>query len=179
MAKKTKQPESPAGHIPAAPTHKEELTKFLAELEIVRNQDRSHTLAAFEALTYVWSYLVCEKVDDSSVRIPRWVLEDLCEGYKRYKESANTQHPTRLGEAYGIESGHKGTEPKILSMERNLRDLRIALRIAFAKEAGSKIDAEINKLASETNLSEPRVRAIWEKHRQAARQMVRNYQKRA
>lgn len=179
MAKKIKQPESPAGHIPAAPTHKEELTKFLAELEIVRGQDRSHKLAAFEALTRVWSYLQIEKVDDSSVRIPRWVLNDLCEGYFRYKENANTQHRIRLGHAYGIESGHKGKEPKILSMDRDLRDIRIALRIAFAKEAGSKIDAEINKLASETNLSEGQVRRIWEKHRKTARQAVKNYQKRA
>ena len=113
------------------------------------------------------------------MRIPRWVLEDLCEGYFKYKESANTQHPTPLGEAYGIEGGHKGKEPKILSMERDLRDVRIALRIAFAKEAGFKIDAEINQLASETDLSEGRVRTIWEKRRKTAKQAVKNYQKRA
>ena len=179
MAKKTKQPGSPAGHIPAAPTHEEELTKFLAELEFVRSLDRSHTLAAFEALTRVWSYLQIEEVDDSTVRIPRWVLDDLCEGYFRYKESSNTQYPTPLGEAYGIEGSPQGKESKILSMERDLRDVRIALRIAFAAESGSKIGAEINQLASETNLSEPRVRAIWEKRRQTARQAVRNYQERA
>ena len=179
MAKKTKQPGSPAGHIPAAATRAEELTKFLDELEIVRGKDRSHTLAAFEALNCVGSYLKCEKVDDSSVQIPRWVLDDLFEGYCRYKKSANTQHPTPLGEAYGIEGGHQGQEPKILSMERDLRDKRIALRIAFAKEAGSKIGAEINQLASETDLSEGQVRRIWEKHRKTAKQAVKNYQKRA
>ncbi len=79
-----------------------------------------------------------------------------------------------FGEAYGIEGGGQGKEPRISIDIREDRDIRIATTIASRKEQGIKIEASIQKMREETELSCSQVRRIWQRHRKEAVSAVRN-----
>ncbi len=84
-----------------------------------------------------------------------------------------------LGEAYGLEGGGQGKEPRIQRSLRQLRDIRIATAIARAGMKGVKIEAALQEQADETRLSVGQVRRIWESNRDRAASAVRNFQRRA
>lgn len=176
MAKKIKLPESPLKDEDWPLARHEEL---LLHLEMQRQHfeaDPSHTLPAFYGLTYivteVWGN--AETPEDCDVTIPLWIVETLAKGFLLYQDAALEGTSMTLGEAYGIEAGGQGKEPRILVEMRQQRDIRVATTIAFRKEQGIKIEASIQEMSEKTELSCSQVRRIWQKHRKQAVCSVRN-----
>jgi hypothetical protein len=138
--------------------------------------DRSHALPAFDALTYIVAEIWgnAETPRDCDVTIPLWIVETLVEGFLRYRDAAESGRSVTFGEAYGIEGGGQGKEPRISIEFRKLRDIRVVTTIAFRKEQGIKIEASIQEMSEKTGLSRSQVRRIWQKHRKQAVSAVRN-----
>lgn len=176
MAKKTKLPESPLKNEDWPLTRPEELSLNLQMQRQRFEADRSHALPAFDALTYIVTEIWgnAETSRDCDVTIPLWIVGTLAEGFLRYQDAAERGHSMTFGEAYGIEGGGQGKEPRILIEMRKLRDIRIATTIAFRKEHGIKIEASFQEMSKKTDLSCSQVRRIWQKHRKQAVRSVRN-----
>ena len=176
MAKKIKLPESPLKDEDWPLTRPEELS---LNLEMQRQRfeaDRSHALPAFDALTYIVTEIWHngETPRDCDVTIPLWIVETLAIDFLRYQDAAENGHSMTFGEAYGIEGGGQGKEPRILIEKRELRDIRLVTTIASRKEQGIKIEASIQEMSEETDLSCSQVRRIWQKHRTQAVTAIRN-----
>ncbi len=176
MAKKIKHPESPLKDEDWPLTRPEELILYLQMQRQLFEADRSNALPAFEALTYIATEIWGngETPRDCAVTIPLWIVETLAEGFLRYRDAAENGPSKTFGEAYGIEGGGQGKEPRISIEIRKLRDIRLATTIASRKEQGIKIEASIQKMSEETELSCSQVRRIWQKHRKEAVSAVRN-----
>ena len=176
MAKKIKLPESPLKDEDWHLTRPEELIFRLEMRRQLFEADRSHALPAFDALTYIVAEIWgnAETPRDCDVTIPLWIVETLVEGFLRYRDAAESGRSVTFGEAYGIEGGGQGKEPRISIELRELRDIRLVTMIAFRKEQGIKIEASIQKMSEETELSCSQVRRIWQKRRKQAISAVRN-----
>ena len=163
MAKKIKLPESPLKDEDWPLTRSEELIFYLQMQRQRFEADRSNVLPAFGALTYIVTdfWHNAETPRDCDVTIPLWTLETIAEGFLRYQDAAESGHSVTFGEAYGIEGGGQGKEPRISIERRELRDIRLVTTIAFRKEQGIKIEASIQKMSEETDLSCSQVRRIW------------------
>src|SRR5258706_8739748 len=142
MPKKKSLPASPFQDRPWPLSLEQDLANFLAMLEARFKSNMSDSLPAFEAVGYIASY-VWEKGDPSpcTVPIPWWIIEALAINYFRYRDSAESGASMTLGEAYGVEGGGQGNEPRIQREMREHGNRRIALAIAFADADGIKIDA--------------------------------------
>jgi len=175
MPKKSSIPESPLQGEPWALSLEQDLAVFLIMLEEQFRADRSDPLPAFEALSYFASYVwQTEEPSTHTLPIPWWVVQALAIGFKKYRDTAESTAPITLGEAYKLEGGGQGKEPRIQRALRQLRDIRIATAIAQATVAGVKIEAVLKEQADNTRLSVGQVRRIWEKNRRRAINAVRN-----
>lgn len=176
MAKKIKLPESPLKDEDWPLTRPEELSLNLEMHRQLFEADRSHALPAFFALTYIVTEIWHngETPRDCDVTIPLWIVETLAKGFLRYQNAAENGHSMTFGKAYGIEGGRQGKEPRISIELRKLRDIRLVTTIALSKEQGIKIEASIQQMSEETDLSCSQVRRIWQKHRIHAVSSVRN-----
>lgn len=181
MSEKTAFPESPlkGEHWPLTP--EEELALFL-EMEHAKLQaDPSHALPAFQALTYVMASIWRQDEHPSpthSVTVPMWAAETIAQGFMQYQDTAKQKYLITLGEAYGIEGGGQGKQPKIKAYLRQLRDIRIATQIAMREESGIKLEAALQEMADKTNLSLGNVRRVWERHSGIARSALSNFRTR-
>jgi len=176
MGKKIKLPESPLKDEDWPWTRPEELHLYLQMQRQLFEANRSHALPAFDALTYIVTEIWdnAETPRDCAVTIPLWIVETLAGGFLRYRNAAESGRSVTFGEAYGIEGGGQGKEPRILIEFRKLRDIRVVTTIAFRKEQGIKIEASIQEMSEKTGLSRSQVRRIWQKHRKQAVSAVRN-----
>src|SRR3954471_14296254 len=145
---KTSVPESPLQSEPWPFTLEQDLAIFLKMLEERFQEDTSDPLPAFEALNYIAAY-VWQSEDSSlqALQIPWWVVHALATGFNIYRRSAETTTPMTLGEAYSLEGGGQGKVPRVQRAVRELRDIRIAIAIAQAQEAGGKIEAALQNQA--------------------------------
>ncbi len=180
MPKKPKLPTSPLAKEDWPLSPEEELDLYV-DMERERFlKDPSHALPAFNALGYIAAKLWSPDgpTGDEFVRMPVWVLETLAEGFFRYRDAAKDGTAKTLGEAYCIEGGGQGKEPKILKDLRVLRDIRLATAIAIRNSQGEKIEALIHEMAERNGLSVGQVRRIWQSRRERAKSAVSNFRKR-
>ena len=175
MVKKTPMPESPLGDVSLTDAPENELELCLDILRQQFETNPSHTLPAFEALTAIVSHAWLHDEHPPTVTVPWWTAEILCEGFMRYRDSALTAAPITLGEAYGIEGGGQGKQPKIQESLRELRDIRIATGVAMREAEGQKIEAALQDAADASGLSLSHVRRIWENNRDHARSSWKNF----
>ncbi len=142
-------------------------------------KDTSDPLPAFEALSYIASYVLrTEKPSTYTLPIPWWVVQALVIGFNIYRDGAGSTTPITLGEAYKLEGGGQDKEPRIQRALRQLRDIRIATAIAQAEASGVKIEAALQEQSDKTGLSVGPVRRIWAMNRGRATTAVRNFRTR-
>jgi len=177
MPKKSSIPESPLRGKPWPFSLDQDLAVFLIMLEEQFRNDRSNPLPAFEALSYIASY-VWQAEEPSTLPIPWWVVQALAIGFINYRDRAGSGTPMTLGEAYNLEGRGQGKEPRIQRALRELRDIRIATAIAQANVAGVKIEAALQEQSDKTRLSVGQVRRIWEKNHRRASSAIRNFRTR-
>ncbi len=176
MAKKVVLPESPLEGKSWPRSRDQDLPHFLAMLESEFHRDTSNTLPAFEAVNLIASHLW--ERDQSSpefVSVPWWTVEVLAMGYNIYRDGALSNAPLKLGEAFGLEGGGQGKQPRIQQSLQKLRDIRIAGAIAFNSAEGVKIEAALQEQADLTQLSVGQIRRIWEENREQAENAVKNF----
>ncbi len=178
MPKKGSIPESPLHGKPWPFSLEQDLAVFLMMLEERFRNDRSDPLPAFEALSYIASYVwKAEEPSSYTITIPWWVVQALAIGFINYRDRAGSTTPITLGEAYNLEGRGQGKEPRIQRTLRELRDIRIAIAIAQAHVGGVKIDAALKEQSDKTGLSVGQARRIWEKNRRRASSAVRNFRR--
>ena len=164
MPKKGSIPKSPLTAIPWPFTREQDLAIFLKTLEEEFGEDGTNTLPAFEALSLIASKIwMSEKPPNNPIPIPWWIVDTLASGFCIYRESAMSTSSVPLGEAYNLQGGGQGKEPRINDRLRHLRDIRIATAIALAKADSVKIEASLQEQADTTGLSVGQIRRIWEK----------------
>jgi hypothetical protein len=179
MPKKSSIPESPLQGQPWPFSLEQDLAIFLIMLEERFRKDTSDPLPAFEALSYIASYVwLTEKPSTYTLPIPWWVVQALVIGFKNYRDHAGSTTPMTLGEAYNLEGRGQGKKPRIQHGLRHLRDIRIAIAIAQAEANGVKIEASLQDQSEKTGLSVGQVRRIWETNRGRASTAVRNFRTR-
>jgi hypothetical protein len=179
MPKKGSIPESPLQGTPWPFSLEQDLTVFLVMLEERFRKNTSDPLPAFEALSYIASYVwLIEKPPSYTLPTPWWAIQALAIGFNSYRDAAGSTAPLTLGEAYRLEGRGQGKEPRIQRGLRQLRDIRIAVAIATATADGVKIETALQEQADKTGLSVGQVRRIWEMNRRRASSAVRNFRTR-
>jgi hypothetical protein len=139
------------------------------------NEDRSSAVLPLHALMLIFEYHAQKGESDETakVAVPWWIVRAICIGITEYAEAFRQHAPKSLGEAMGIEGGGQGREPRWFGAERLTRDIRIALRLAFAEIRGEKLEAVKEGISKEASLSMSQVERIWSANSKRARAAVR------
>jgi len=180
MPKKLKLIDSPLDDIDLGFSREEELELNLELARFKYDQDQSTALAAFQALNYLVGYCWRQEKQplDDIIPLPWWAAEVLAEGYLRYEETASSVAPKTLGEAFGMEGGGQGKARRIKTDLRDLRDMRIAIKLSMILEDGVLEEAALQRLATEANLSADRIKKIWDNKGKMAREALSNFRNR-
>lgn len=143
---------------------------FLAAYYIAFLSDTKNPQPAFQALAAVASYWweEGEPSPTAMVKLPWWVIDVLASGYMLYQDAAEAGRTTTLGEAYNLEGGGQGKEPRIKQKLRFHRDLHIALYIAKRADDGVSREQAIAEMADHLQMGESTIRRIWSKYKDRA-----------
>lgn len=180
MPKQLNLIDSPLKDIDLGFSLEEELEFNLELARFKFDQDRSTALAAFQALNYLvgyWWQRGKQPLEDT-VPLPWWAAEVLAEGYLRYQETVSSVAPKTLGETFGMEGGGQGKERRIKADVRELRDIRIAIKLSMLLEDGVPKQAALQRLATEADLSADRIEKIWDNKSKKAREVLSNFRNR-
>jgi hypothetical protein len=154
--------------------------------------DPSTNIAAFEAIHRIAVHWWDDRVEadrpdknfglnpTASVPVPWWVVHLMGQCWRSYKD--NTQRT--VGEAFLLEGGGKGRHKAITQLERQQKEMRLALEIAYRRRAAAKekprknMDTIIQEVATEYALAEDTVRAYWKKHNKSVKSALDRWQSR-
>jgi hypothetical protein len=139
-------------------------------------RDRSHALPALEAIGAIaaleWGREDgLERIPTTRVAVPWWVVNVLADGFASYAVARAQGLTTTLGEAYRIEGGGQGKNPKVTQSAKELEDMRLVMGIGVRIQQGMTVRVAIEAMIAEnlTSLSFDRVEKIWAKHSEKAR----------
>ncbi len=180
MPKQLNPFDSPLDDIDLGFSLEEELELNLELARFKYDQDRSTALAAFQVLNYLVGYCWRQEKQplDGTIPLPWWAAEVLAEGYLRYEETVLSGAPKTFGEAFGMGGSGQGKEPRIKTDLRDLRDMRIAIKLSMILEDGVLKEAALQRLATEANLSADRIEKIWGNKGKKAREALSNFRNR-
>lgn len=155
-----------------------ELQLFLEMSREYFEKDRSTTLHAFQAIGYLTTYFwqLNEGKEPQEVSVPYWIIKALGIGWMNYREAFSEGRTTTLGEAYGLEGGGQGKSKKIRNLDLEIRDIRVAAKLASEISQGTSVTSAISDMANTLGVSEETIRRIWKRLGRKAKQVVKNSQ---
>ena len=139
------------------PTSRDDLRRvFLDAYKAHFEQDTTNPLPAFDALESVIGYWweSGDEPKDGVVEVPYWALEIFVRGYHQYKDAHERRERMHFGEAFGIEGGGQGKQPRIRRHMVEGKDRNIALWIALDQEQGISREQAIANAAERIGVSE-------------------------
>lgn len=160
------------------PTSQDDLRSlFLDFYRFHFEQDTTNPLPAFDALESIVGYWwnAGEEPKDGVVEVPFWALEIFVHGYHQYKDAHEHRKPLHFGEAFGIEGGGRGKQPRIRQHMVEWKDRNLALWIALDRERGTSREQAIANAAERVGVSEAAAdKADRRYHADAKRQLERH-----
>jgi len=125
--------------------------------------DTTNPLPAFDALSSIVSYWWerHEVPESGMINIPWWAGEFIAAGYQIYRKAHRERRSTKFGEAYGVEGGGQGKQPRIRKHMRVSKDRDLALWVALELEKNGTNENAIAATAERSNVSESNVARAW------------------
>ena len=133
--------------------------------------DTTTAIQAFRAITSVAAYWwkKSKQEPSESVEIPSWAVQAIAIGFCKYQDAISEGQEPRFGEALGLELNGQGRKPRLVEVDRRLRDLKLALSVAIQVDNGVPVGAAIEKLAKNFLVSKSTAWRLWSQHKEFVR----------
>ena len=178
ISRREEQPTDPLSRLGVKSDPSLLMTDYMSAWRSKFENDPTNILPAIKGLQSVASYYwqFPDEQGSDSVGVPFWVVEVLSEGFFRYENARSADRTTTLGEAFGLEGGGQGKQPKLKEQRTIVRDRNIALSIAMQIAEELTVEEAVNLVAEQHSLSEKTVWPIWSKYKDLAQSSLNNYQ---
>ncbi len=141
--------------------------------------DTTNPLPAFDALSSIVSYWWerHEVPESGTISIPWWAGEIIAWGYQIYRTAHLEGRSTKLGEAYGIEGGGQGKQPRIRRHMRVSKDRDLALWVALELEKNSTYENAVAETAERCGVSESNIARAWRDLGEPVKERLRQFRR--
>lgn len=141
--------------------------------------DTTNPLPAFDALSslvvYWWER--DEVPESGTINVPWWAGEIIAAGYQIYRAAHKEGRSTKLGEAYGIEGGGQGKQPRIRRHMRVSKDRDLALWVALELEKNSTYENAVAETVERCGVSESKIARAWRDLGEPVKERLRQFRR--
>jgi hypothetical protein len=114
------------------------LERDLAAMRTHFESDRSTALLAFQAVALCVATQWGKEGPDGPllIQVPYWAAQAIAIGFKNYEGAHESGRSTTFGEAFGVEGGGQGKQPKLDQNARDRREQLIVVEIVRHQRQG-------------------------------------------